>query len=173
VTEPTAPAEGWYPDPAGGSGLRWWTGVTWTDQTRASTPAPVTALPAPTAWSPVVPEPLDDPAHDVMPARRRSRTPWLVGGTVLVFLGVIAIAIAVALSLASRNKLDMGAVESEIAARISAESGLHTTVSCPGSVDIAVGTTFTCEAATDDGVRSTVTVHQDDDQGNLTFGLPR
>jgi hypothetical protein len=120
-----------------------------------------------------VPEPVDDPVHDGQPARRRSRTPWLVGGTVLVFLGVIAVAIAVALSLASRGKLDMGAVEREIAAQIGTSSGLHTTVSCPGSVDIAAGTTFTCEATTDDGVRSTVTVRQDDDQGNLTFGLPQ
>jgi len=77
------------------------------------------------------------------------------------------------LSVASRNKLDMGAVESDIAAKISASSGLHTTVACPGSVDIAAGTTFTCVATTDDGVSSTVTVHQDDDQGNLTFGLPQ
>jgi len=173
VTEPSAPAEGWYPDPAGGSGLRWWTGVTWTDETRAAAPAPVPATPSPTTWSPVVPDPHDDPAHDVASSRRRSRTPWLVAGTVLLFLGVVAIAVAVALSLASRNKLDMGAVEREIAAQISSSSGLHSAVSCPGSIDIAAGTTFTCTATTDDGVSSTVTVHQDDDQGNLTFGLPQ
>lgn len=27
------PAEGWYPDPSGGAGLRWWDGNTWTEHT--------------------------------------------------------------------------------------------------------------------------------------------
>jgi hypothetical protein len=120
-----------------------------------------------------LPDPAGDGYDSSVASARRSRAPWIIAGSALVALAVIAVAIAVALSVASRNKLDMGAVESEIAAQISASSGLHTTVACPGSVDIAAGTTFTCVATTDDGVSSTVTVHQDDDQGNLTFGLPQ
>jgi hypothetical protein len=120
-----------------------------------------------------VPDPADDDGADAVPPARRSRTPWIVAGVALIVVGAIAVATAIALSVASRNKLDMGAVERDIATKISASSGLHTTVACPGSVDIAAGTTFTCVATTDDGVSSTVTVHQDDDQGNLTFGLPQ
>ena len=36
------PVPGWYPDPAGGTGLRWWDGTAWAPQ-----PAPVPARPAP------------------------------------------------------------------------------------------------------------------------------
>ncbi len=34
----TAPPPGWYPDPAGGGGTRWWDGTAWTDQ--VGQPAP-------------------------------------------------------------------------------------------------------------------------------------
>ncbi|MCD9625314.1 DUF2510 domain-containing protein [Rhabdothermincola salaria] len=33
TVEPDAVSEGWYPDPSGGGGLRWWNGTGWTDQT--------------------------------------------------------------------------------------------------------------------------------------------
>ncbi|MCW2509704.1 MAG: hypothetical protein JWP68_2852 [Modestobacter sp.] len=37
----TSPA-GWYPDPAGSGGMRWWDGVTWSDQVQpAAAPAAV------------------------------------------------------------------------------------------------------------------------------------
>jgi hypothetical protein len=180
VTEPTAPPEGWYPDPAGGGGLRWWTGVTWTSDTRTTAPvAPTAPLPmAPvatgpsTVWSPVVPEP-DDEASPVLASRHSRRTRWVAAAVVVLLLGVLGAGAVVAASLATRNRLDIGAVENEIAAQITASSGLHTTVVCPGPIDIAAGTTFTCQATTDDGVSTVVTVHQDDDQGNLTFGLPQ
>jgi hypothetical protein len=35
-----APAPGWYPDPAGGSGTRWWSGEAWTDHVQAA-PEPI------------------------------------------------------------------------------------------------------------------------------------
>jgi hypothetical protein len=38
----TTPAAGWYPDPAGSGGMRWWDGVTWSDQVQpAAAPAAV------------------------------------------------------------------------------------------------------------------------------------
>ncbi len=41
----SAPA-GWYPDPSGGAGLRFWDGRTWTNQTQ-QTPAPLSGPPGP------------------------------------------------------------------------------------------------------------------------------
>lgn len=34
-----APPAGWYPDPTGRAGLRWWDGLDWTDHRRAPLPA--------------------------------------------------------------------------------------------------------------------------------------
>jgi len=39
---------GWYPDPAGSEGLRWWDGVEWTDDLRGA-PAPPESLPVASA----------------------------------------------------------------------------------------------------------------------------
>ena len=36
----TTPAAGWYPDPAGSGGMRWWDGVAWGDQVQPA-PQPV------------------------------------------------------------------------------------------------------------------------------------
>lgn len=42
-----APRAGWYPDPAGGSRLRWWDGLDWTDHWRAPPTTHVPAVPVP------------------------------------------------------------------------------------------------------------------------------
>lgn len=49
------PRPGWYPDPSGGSGERWWNGLGWSDTRRGvATIAPTAPLPAHTP-SPVAP----------------------------------------------------------------------------------------------------------------------
>lgn len=202
MTEPTSAAAGWYPDPAGGEGIRWWTGVTWTDDVRPSpwaSATPVVPAPpgepqppiAPGASTPPEPapsvpawvvapdgtvgEPLDPSRADPEgPTPRRRRSRWLVVGAVLVVIGLLAGTLVGLGSLTSRNKLDMAAVESDIAHRVAQRTGLVATVDCPDSVDIVAGSSFTCSVTTDDGTSTEVTVHQDDDQGNLTVsGLPQ
>lgn len=85
-----SPAAGWYADPAGSGGLRYWDGTTWTGH--------VTAPPAaqPVAPYPAAPAATYAPAP---PAPPKAKTPvwvWIaLGGTVLLFgLGILA-AIAV------------------------------------------------------------------------------
>ena len=191
MTEPTTPAAGWYPDPAGGDGLRWWTGTTWTDDVRASpwaSATPVSAAPVtpvvtsapPSASSPWAFEPAlapvagaPDQGDDAVP-RRSMRPLWLVVGAIVVAIALVAGSVAALGSLSSRSKLDMAAVENDIAHRVAQRTGLVATVDCPDSVDIEAGTTFTCSVTTDDGNQLDVEVHQDDDQGNLTVsGVPQ
>lgn len=195
MTEPTSPAPGWYPDPAGGGSgaLRWWTGSAWTDDTAdhpwssASTPVtPPPAVPVVTSAPPAtegpawvgsaaqVPpaSPYAEQADGATPRRRRP----VVGLVALALVVLLAVGIGAAILLsraAGRSQLDMATVESEIASRLSDRSGVATTVDCPDSVAIEAGTTFTCTATAADGSTATVVVHQDDDQGNLTFGIPR
>jgi len=163
VTEPTAPTEGWYPDPAGGGGLRWWTGVTWTHETRPAD--------APT-WAPVTPEPpsYDDSSTEASAPRRRTTLVVVVAALLVLVLVVVGVATLLT-SISSRSRLDMGAVQDEIATQLSDRTGQRTTVECPPAIDIAAGTTFVCTATGADGTATTVTVHQDDDQGNLSFGV--
>ncbi|MGY2085276.1 DUF2510 domain-containing protein [Blastococcus sp. SYSU DS0539] len=44
-----APPSGWYPDPGGGPGTRWWDGQGWTEHVQQAAPPPP---PAPTATGP-------------------------------------------------------------------------------------------------------------------------
>lgn len=36
----SSPRAGWYPDPSGAQGERWWNGAAWSDDTRVTPPAP-------------------------------------------------------------------------------------------------------------------------------------
>jgi uncharacterized protein YxjI len=51
VTQPLPPP-GWYPDPAGGGGTRWWDGQGWTDHVQQAAPPP---LPPPAGPPPAAP----------------------------------------------------------------------------------------------------------------------
>lgn len=44
-----APQAGWYSEPTGGAGLRWWDGVKWTSYTQPRAPK---ASPGPRDWTP-------------------------------------------------------------------------------------------------------------------------
>ncbi|MFJ4038301.1 DUF2510 domain-containing protein [Microbacterium sp. NPDC090007] len=47
MTDSPTPPDGWYPDPAGGGGLRRWNGTSWTDELRSHDGTPVaSAVPA-------------------------------------------------------------------------------------------------------------------------------
>jgi len=70
---PGAPP-GWYPDPAGGSGERWWDGYAWTEATVQAEPPPV--APPVSASAPAPPPP---PAWSQPPDLSSVPTPWQAG----------------------------------------------------------------------------------------------
>ena len=176
VTEPTdLPAAGWYPDPSGAPGLRWWNGLTWSDavhppqpEARLAASVPPTAPTATSAWSTIAPPGGTDiePAPPVATSSR-SRVLALVAGICVLALGAVALANFFVSS--GRNQLDTGALEVRIAASLSQSAGHDVTVSCPGSVPLESGATFTCTATGDDGRELVVLVQQTDDQGDVTW----
>ena len=44
VTQPPPPP-GWYPDPSGAAGTRWWDGQGWTEHVQQAAPPPSSSLP--------------------------------------------------------------------------------------------------------------------------------
>lgn len=150
MTPPSSAESGWYPDPAGGDGLRWWTGASWTGDT----------IPRPEA-----------PAAQAVLSRRRGAVVAVAVALVVVLLATAVGAAAVLLQSGSR--LDTTAVADEIASVLSRRIGGPTTVSCPDSVSLQAGATFTCTATAPDGSQATVVVRQVDDQGNVTWELAR
>lgn len=80
-----APPAGWYPNPDGTGGLRWWSGVGWTDYTREGAAPTASAQPAQPAPEPVQPtEVLGEPATatpEPAPASGEQPTTALAGQT--------------------------------------------------------------------------------------------
>jgi outer membrane protein assembly factor BamB len=94
------PAAGWYPDPVGGYGVRWWDGGRWTDATRDEGGA---VLPSGGRVASAPDSPHGRVGAEASPdgtqPRRRGRW-WLVTGVVILLIGGIAAA-----SLATRPAL--------------------------------------------------------------------
>jgi uncharacterized protein YxjI len=60
VTQPPPPP-GWYPDPAGSGGTRWWNGMDWTDHVQHAAPPPAPAPPPPPVAQATIPPPPPGP----------------------------------------------------------------------------------------------------------------
>jgi Protein of unknown function (DUF2510) len=89
------PPAGWYPDPEGGPGQRYWTGTSWAAPTLPDPSSIYPAQTVPTHPVAVAPSPVAaipaEPQRDVRPGRAVGpfglpRTAWIVGGVVLVAL---------------------------------------------------------------------------------------
>ena len=168
MTDTPVPAPGWYPDPSGSAGLRWWDGERWTDDTHALTGEAVTSAPAGsviTAPAPVAP-PAAEPA-----ARRQDQPRAKAVALVAAFLVIAILAVAVLVVGLGRTRLTTADVEAQIADAIANELGLATTVTCPDVVDAGKGLSFTCDVKVSDGKTATVKVTQNDDAGNVTWDV--
>ena len=106
----TSPAPGWYPDPSGRPGERWWNGGSWTDDVRETQnrPAqPATQVDAPHGWdgfgNPAAPPAAPPPAYNAPPRYATAAPPqrsWVkqngyslaTVGVVIAYLLVLAFA---------------------------------------------------------------------------------
>jgi hypothetical protein len=162
VTETPPPAQpGWYPDPAGSSSLRWWSGASWTDDvTDAASPPGAPPTPYPRF---VDAEPSS--------ARQRSRhAVVLVLIAVVLALSAFAVAtVALVALLGNGAKLDTTGVEQRIAEELTLHTASPTEVVCPESVPLHAGGTFTCVATADDGSTAQILVTQSDEAGDVTW----
>jgi hypothetical protein len=110
VTDGTSsplPQPGWYPDHAGGAGLRWWDGTQWTDHVSA----PIAAQP----YSPAGPQ------RNTAPATARVGNPFIWIYAFLPLAGII--------TLVSINWSELGRV---VASSINTDG----TTTSPGAIDM-------------------------------------
>ena len=78
-----AAAPGWYPDPYGGAGLRWWDGVQWTQHVAG--PVPAAAAYAPAAYAPAA----GPAARRPLPEGPPVYTPWIWLVTLLPLVNAV------------------------------------------------------------------------------------
>jgi Protein of unknown function (DUF2510) len=87
---------GWYPDPHGGPGLRWWDGSTWTDHTAAQ-PAAAPATPAPLSPPAAAPATSGEPAasggYGEIPPGGGNSNGLLLGGAVAAVALLVVVAV--------------------------------------------------------------------------------
>ena len=114
VTNPGAPPpSGWYADPGGSGGLRYWDGRTWTEHVTSPASA---ASPYPSSPSPMA---IGVPATVAPVAGGRKMWPWFVGIGVLFLAGVIA-----AIVIATPKVVRAGGRVSDLAAQGSARNAV-------------------------------------------------
>lgn len=112
------------------------------------------------------PPPFGAPPVAPTPPRRRT---GLVVGIVLGVLVLLGAAAVTALVLLTPARLDVDDVRGEIVRVTQEEVGIvPVDVTCPETIDVAVGAVSTC-TATLDGQQLAYGVRQDDDRGNLTI----
>jgi hypothetical protein len=75
VDEAEHKSSGWYPDPANSSIQRWWNGISWGDQTRQSSGAPIPPVVPATAPRVVDPYASATPAPPTTPVSTAPATP--------------------------------------------------------------------------------------------------
>jgi uncharacterized protein YxjI len=85
VTQPPPPP-GWYPDPAGSGGTRWWNGMDWTEHVQHAPPLPPppSPPPSPPAQAAPPPPPLPGPGPQQPGGRQHGPGPSLYDQSVLV-----------------------------------------------------------------------------------------
>jgi Protein of unknown function (DUF2510) len=97
---------GWYPDPHGGPGLRWWDGSTWTEQTAAqpaaapatlsqaaATPATPAAFSQPAAAPATIGEPAATGGYGEIPPGGGNSNGLLLGGAVAAVALLVVVAV--------------------------------------------------------------------------------
>lgn len=156
MTDSPLPQPGWYPDPSGTPGLRWWDGASWSEHTHQGASAVATeVLPRP-----AVPEYAPEP-----PAAPAPRGRWKPIGLVALLLVVAVLGVVGLIASLTAPKLNTATVEQQIAQQIADQLSVSATVTCPDRVDLVKGGTFTCQVKTEDGRSATIKVTQVDDNG--------
>jgi Protein of unknown function (DUF2510)/Neocarzinostatin family len=114
-----SPAAGWYVDPGGNGGLRWWDGVRWTDDVADAPPVEGAPLPPPGNIR------LSDQS-DSRPARRANfRRPLLIG------MGIVGLLVAGAIVGAAIEHKDAGTAPTN--GSVPKSATLHVTLGTPTS----------------------------------------
>jgi hypothetical protein len=164
------PEAGWYPDPSGSPGLRWWDGERWSDETHPlpdpdGSPLATSGGEPGTQTQTLATPAVAPPATEA--ARGRGRAIALVAGLlVVILLAVTALSYGL-----SRPRITTKLVEQQIAQSIADQVGSPAVVTCPDSVDAGAGIAFTCDVSVEGGKTATVKVTQTDDQGTVTWDV--